>query len=124
MHKLEFPAIQSPSPAHSMSGDEVFITADDLEGYSFEDSVDQKNLLCNASKTRSVIKSCLEEEVLVTETDLKGYETFVDACDEFSLSPRHQSQAKPMIRKLSCLFASLKFSVGNLPVAIPPIRAG
>ncbi|WOL14615.1 dual specificity protein phosphatase DSP8 [Canna indica] len=127
-HKLEFPALQSPKPAYSLTEDEVLITEDDLEGYSVEDDRDQMFSSCQTGTiiVRRTPTSPLEEdEVLITEADLEGYETFVDDYEDTSITLSQNKQTNPMMRKLSCVFASVKLSVGNLPVSsrFPPIRA-
>lgn len=61
------------------------------------------------------------DEVLITKADLEGYYgTRNDAGKELSIA-RRAMRARPMIARLSCLFASLKVSggctsgVGRLP---------
>ena len=117
--KLEFPAIRSPRPVCLLAGDEVLITAADLEGYgmSEDDSNDISLSLCRIIRTRSMTTGPLkEDEVLVTEADLEGYETYADAYKDASVSSNGIVKMRPMIKRLSCLFAS-KFSGSCQPAA-------
>ncbi|XP_008799768.2 phosphatidylglycerophosphate phosphatase PTPMT1-like [Phoenix dactylifera] len=122
--KLEFPAIRSPRPVCSLAGDEVLITAADLEGYGMsEDASNDPSLpLCRIIRTRSMTARSMptsplrEDEVLVTEADLEGYDTYADAYKDTSVSSNGIVQMSPMIKRLSCLFAS-KFSGSCQPAA-------
>ncbi|KAJ0986457.1 hypothetical protein J5N97_004813 [Dioscorea zingiberensis] len=69
--------------------------------------------------------SPMGDEVLITEADLEGYDSGKDSREDLSISLYKPSLAKPMIARLSCLFAALKASSSCPPVAsrIPEIRA-
>nr|XP_010911526.3 putative dual specificity protein phosphatase DSP8 [Elaeis guineensis] len=80
----------------------------------------------------SATKSCTPmqyspagDAVLITEEDLEGYGSYEDATKDLSVSSYSIARARPMIGRLSCLFASLKVSSGCSPVAtrLPEIRA-
>ncbi|RWW29748.1 hypothetical protein GW17_00005716 [Ensete ventricosum] len=120
--KLEFPAIQCPKPTYSLTGDEVLITAHDLEGYSAEDDKGQRQSSCKAPWTSTLLG---EDEVFITDADLQGYEAFRDACDEKRVLSNQNIRTPLMMRKLSCLFPSLKFSGGKQPIAsvLPAVHA-
>ncbi|KAJ8465444.1 hypothetical protein OPV22_027996 [Ensete ventricosum] len=105
--KLEFPAIQCPKPTYSLTGDEVLITAHDLEGYSAEDDKGQRQSSCKTPRTSTLLG---EDEVFITDADLQGYEAFRDACDEKRVLSNQNIRTPLMMRKLSCLFPSLKLS--------------
>ncbi|XP_010244412.1 PREDICTED: putative dual specificity protein phosphatase DSP8 [Nelumbo nucifera] len=65
------------------------------------------------------------DEVIITKADLEGYHgSHNDALKELN-SARRTIRARPMIAKLSCLFASFKVSGGTSSVAgrLPQIRA-
>ncbi|XP_064995232.1 phosphatidylglycerophosphate phosphatase PTPMT2-like isoform X1 [Musa acuminata AAA Group] len=120
--KLEFPAIQWPKPTYSLTGDEVLVTAHDLEGYSTEDDKDQGMSSCKAPQTSTLLG---EDEVLITDADLQGYEAFRVACDEKRVLSNQNIRTPLMMRKLSCLFPFLKFSGGKQPIAraLPAVHA-
>lgn len=120
--KLEFPAIQWPKPTYSLTGDEVLVTAHDLEGYSAEDDKDQRMSSCKAPQTSTLLG---EDEVLITDADLQGYEAFRVACDEKRVLSNQNIRTPLMMRKLSCLFPFLKFSGGKQPIAraLPAVHA-
>lgn len=108
--KQEFPASQGPRPTSSLTGDEVLITATDLEGYgtTSEDASNDPNLsFCSLSMPTSPLR---EDEVLITEADLEGFDTYADACKDTSVSLNGITETRPMTKRLSCLFTSLKFS--------------
>ncbi|XXG64320.1 hypothetical protein AAC387_Pa05g2305 [Persea americana] len=66
------------------------------------------------------------DEVLITEADLEGYVTYDNECKELSITCRRAVPARPMIARLSCLFASLKVSSGccsHVGGRLPEIRA-
>lgn len=54
------------------------------------------------------------DAVLITKADLEGYHSTCDAGKELAIVPK-VPKTKPMIARLSCLFASLKVS-GSLPM--------
>ncbi|PIA64577.1 hypothetical protein AQUCO_00100212v1 [Aquilegia coerulea] len=64
------------------------------------------------------------DEVLITKADLEGYHSTFDVAKEVKAVAK-TIRAKPMIAKLTCLFAALKVSGSNTPVAnrLPQIRA-
>ncbi|KAI9128887.1 hypothetical protein K1719_000370 [Acacia pycnantha] len=56
------------------------------------------------------------DEVLITKADLEGYHNTFDAGMELAIVPKGpKTKSKPMISKLSCLFASLKVSGYSIP---------
>ncbi|RZR91577.1 hypothetical protein BHM03_00019712, partial [Ensete ventricosum] len=61
------------------------------------------------------------DEVLVTEADLEGYETFMIACEDRSLSSNVTAivpaRTRMVMRRLCCICTSLKSSTGGQPVA-------
>lgn len=66
------------------------------------------------------------DEVLITEADLEGYVTYDNECKELSITCRRAVPARPMIARLSCLFAALKVSSGccsHVGGRLPEIRA-
>ncbi|XP_028770208.1 putative dual specificity protein phosphatase DSP8 [Neltuma alba] len=57
------------------------------------------------------------DAVLITKADLEGYHNTFDARMELAIVPKGpKTKSKPMISKLSCLFASLKVSGYGIPV--------
>lgn len=56
------------------------------------------------------------DAVLITKADLEGYHSSCDAGKELAIVTR-STRTRPMIAKLSCLFASLKVSGNCAPVA-------
>lgn len=76
---------------------------------------------CRPSLTTTLVSG---DEVLITKADLEGYHTTCNGIKEMSLVTR-TVKARPMIAKLSCLFAALKVSGSSSPVAsrVPQIRA-
>lgn len=87
--------------------DGILITDTDLEGCeTFVDAWDESNTCCSP-----------DDEILITEADLEGYEAFVDASNKNSISSDQINQTFPVVRKLSCFFASIKLSDSNLPVS-------
>ncbi|XP_010924454.1 phosphatidylglycerophosphate phosphatase PTPMT2 [Elaeis guineensis] len=108
--KQEFPASQGPRPSSSLPGDEVLITAADLEGYGTisEDASNDPSLsFCRLSIPTSPLR---EDEVLITEADLEGYDTHADACKDTGVSLNGIPETRPMTKRLSCLFTSFKVS--------------
>lgn len=109
-----------------LAGDEVLITAADLDGYGMcEDAIKDPSLsLSRIIQTRSMTARSMptgplkEDEVLVTEADLEGYDTHADAYQVASVSSNGIVKMKPMIKLLSCIFAS-KFSGSCQPAASP-----
>ncbi|XP_058074129.1 phosphatidylglycerophosphate phosphatase PTPMT2-like [Magnolia sinica] len=77
-----------------------------------------------AIQSQIPLSSPTSDEVLITEADLEGYGARDNACKELSITLRTVSR-RPMIARLSCLFASLRVSNGSSPVAgrLPEIRA-
>lgn len=77
------------------------------------------------------VKSCTltcsptGDAVLITEADLEGYGSCEDAGKDLSILSQSIVRARPMMARLSCLFASLKVSGGRPQVAtrLPEIRA-
>lgn len=55
------------------------------------------------------------DAVLITKDDLEGYHSTCDAGVELAIVPK-VPKAKPMIARLSCLFASLKVSGSSVPM--------
>ncbi|XP_072977533.1 phosphatidylglycerophosphate phosphatase PTPMT2-like [Typha angustifolia] len=64
------------------------------------------------------------DAVLITEADLEGYGTDEVVSKDLSVSTYRVAQPRPMIARLSCLFASLKVSGGCSPVShrLPEMR--
>lgn len=54
------------------------------------------------------------DAVLITKADLEGYHNMCNAGMELAIVPK-LPKAKPMIARLSCLFASLKVSGTSVP---------
>ncbi|KAK8948805.1 putative dual specificity protein phosphatase DSP8 [Platanthera zijinensis] len=112
--KSEFPALQNSAQRSLSLNDSILVTGADLEGYVTNEVCisDQMDLLnCSVKGTTDEIlpsDSLLEEEVLVTEKDLEGYES-----------------CRPMESKLSCMLSSLKFSSSGRPASgrVQEIRA-
>lgn len=77
---------------------------------------------CKAPQTRTLLG---EDEVLITDADLQGYEAFRVACDEKRVLSNQNIRTPLMMRKLSCLFPFLKFSGGKQPIAraLPAVHA-
>ncbi|CAL0312526.1 unnamed protein product [Lupinus luteus] len=65
-------------------------------------------------RPRSLTRSPSGDAVLITQADLEGYHSTSDAGKELAIV-RKVPKTKPMIARLSCLFASLKAS-GSLPM--------
>ncbi|XP_042411636.1 phosphatidylglycerophosphate phosphatase PTPMT2-like [Zingiber officinale] len=87
--------------------DGILITDTDLEGCeTFVDALDESNTSCFS-----------DDEILITEADLEGYETSVDGCNQNSISSDQINQTLPVMRRLSCFFASIKLSNSDLPVS-------
>ncbi|KAI4350769.1 hypothetical protein L6164_005188 [Bauhinia variegata] len=68
------------------------------------------------------------DAVLITKADLEGYHSAYDSAVELAIVPKVQkTKTKPMIARLSCLFASLKVSGSGVPVnrrlPVPEARA-
>ncbi|KAF9614722.1 hypothetical protein IFM89_020133 [Coptis chinensis] len=76
---------------------------------------------CRPSLTASSFSG---DEVLITKADLEGYHNISDATKKLNIVAK-AVKVKPMIARLSCLFAALKVSGSNSPVAsrLPQIRA-
>ena len=55
------------------------------------------------------------DAVLITKADLEGYHSTCDAGMELAIVPK-MPKTKPMIARLSCLFASLKVSGSSVPM--------
>lgn len=55
------------------------------------------------------------DAVLITKDDLEGYHSTSDTSMELAIVPK-VPKTKPMIARLSCLFASLKVSGGSVPM--------
>ncbi|KAI5383157.1 phosphatidylglycerophosphate phosphatase PTPMT2 [Lathyrus oleraceus] len=55
------------------------------------------------------------DTVLITKDDLEGYHSTSDTSMELAIVPK-VPKAKPMIARLSCLFASLKVSGSSVPM--------
>jgi len=55
------------------------------------------------------------DAVLITKADLEGYHSTGDAGMELAIVPK-MLKTKPMIARLSCLFASLKVSGSSVPM--------
>ncbi|XP_072967331.1 phosphatidylglycerophosphate phosphatase PTPMT2-like [Typha angustifolia] len=132
--KLDYPAILSPRPTCSLTGDEVLITAADLEGYGTNEYFceDFTSALRPFAPSGHLIAAYIpttpprgDEEVFVTEADLDGYDAFSVASKDMVVSSSSRNQSKPMIKRLSCLFGALKSSSSCQPVPsrVPEIRA-
>ncbi|XP_061371143.1 phosphatidylglycerophosphate phosphatase PTPMT2-like [Gastrolobium bilobum] len=70
----------------------------------------------NKRRTSPLPHSPSADTVLITKDDLEGYHSTCDASMELAIVPKVQ-KTKPMIARLSCLFASLKVSGSCVPEA-------
>lgn len=107
----------------------MLISEADLEGYNVgEDTKDLSISSCKmAEASPTIVKHMTEspiggDEVLITEADLEGYETFMIACEDGSLSSTVTTAIVPartrmVMRRLCCLCTSLKSSGGSQAVA-------
>lgn len=106
----------------------MLISEADLEGYNVgEDTKDLSISSCKmAEASPTIVKHMTEspiggDEVLITEADLEGYETFMIACEDGSLSSNVTAivpaRTRMVMRRLCCLCTSLKSSAGSQPVA-------
>lgn len=131
--KSEFPAISSwklaSSPIHT--GDMILVTEADLEGYD-TDEVCCKDLIISSRSLESgpIIVQMPQspssaDAVFITDADLEGYDTMDDSSDDLNVLSYSAVRARPMIARLSCLFASLKTSSSVPQVAgrLTEIRA-
>lgn len=65
--------------------------------------------LCQIMLPRPASPTGCIDAVLITEADLEGYDTYVDTSkDVFQVATR-----RPIMRRLSCLFGSLKLNNSN-----------
>jgi atypical dual specificity phosphatase len=55
------------------------------------------------------------DTVLITKDDLEGYHSTSDTSMELAIVPK-VAKTKPMIARLSCLFASLKVAGSSVPM--------
>jgi hypothetical protein len=74
-----------------------------------------------------MLRSPSGDVVLITKADLEGYHGNYDGDSGRRLDIVPVVKARPMIARLSCLFASLKVSGGFVPeprrLPVPPARA-
>lgn len=69
--------------------------------------------LCHVMLHRPTSPATCIDAVIVTEADLEGYDTYIDTRkDEVLLETVTR---KPFMRKLSCLFGSLKLNINSEP---------
>lgn len=123
---------RSPPPATFPAADALLLTEADLEGYgSLEvttkgrSSLASRRVIWATSATHSPASSLVGDEVLITDADLEGYCSDEEMYTDLRVSSYGVVSSRPVIARLSCLFASIKLS-GTCPPAadrFPEIRA-
>lgn len=123
---------RSPPPATFPAADALLLTEADLEGYgSLEvttkgrSSLTSRRVFWATSATHSPASSLVGDEVLITDADLEGYCSDEEMYTDLRVSSYGVVSSRPVIARLSCLFASIKLS-GTCPPAadrFPEIRA-
>lgn len=112
---MELPAV-TPSTAYFLTGDEVFVTETDLEGYDLDEDFEGFNTPSKMIADQMLTCSIRDDEVLVSEADLEGYDTFMNAGQNKCVSSNETVGTRTMMQKLSGLCSSLKHSIGTWPL--------
>ena len=87
---------------YSPSGDAVLTNKDPVQNY-------------NKQRPCPLPHSPSGDTVVITKDDLEGYHSTSDTSMELAIVPK-VPKTKPMIARLSCLFASLKVSGSSVPM--------
>uniref|UniRef100_A0A0E0DZ18 phosphatidylglycerophosphatase n=1 Tax=Oryza meridionalis TaxID=40149 RepID=A0A0E0DZ18_9ORYZ len=103
--------IQSKNLGHFLEpGDDCITNTEIDDYYSMELDYEDSGLpLCQVMLPRPTSPTVCTDAVLITEADLEGYDTYADTRKDV-VSLEVIVSRKPIMRRLSCLFGSLKLT--------------
>ncbi|EAY75760.1 hypothetical protein OsI_03673 [Oryza sativa Indica Group] len=103
--------IQSKNLGHFLEAGDDCITNSEIDDYySMELDYEDSGLpLCQVMLPRPTSPTVCTDAVLITEADLEGYDTYADTRKDV-VSLEVIVSRKPIMRRLSCLFGSLKLT--------------